>query len=170
MAMLLTRARCASFRVPLVWLASLGWLFSVSVMCVRSRVGQFRATTVFFRDPAMRAVICIGQEWPRLTTQARMAMCNTGEDGHVCVITFTTQAKMAMCDTGEDGHVYVTASYISSDRTGKSFRTAGVCHPAQCNGERSDGKSGIAAKRVGRASNVPVAVCRGASGRHHARS
>ena len=97
-------------------------------------------------------------------------MCNTGEDGHVCVITFTTQARMAMCDTGEDGHVYVTTSYISSDRTGKSFRTAGVCHPAQCNGERSDGKSGIAAKRVGRASNVPVAVCRGASGRHHTRS
>ena len=60
-------------------------------------VGQFRATTVFFRYPAMRAVICIGQERPRLMTQARMAVCNTGKDGHVYVITSYY--------TGEDGHV-----------------------------------------------------------------
>ena len=32
------------------------------------------------------AVICIGQERPQLTTQARMAVCNTGEDGHVYVM------------------------------------------------------------------------------------
>lgn len=38
----------------------------------------------------------------------KMAMCNTGEDGHVYVITFVTQARMAMCNTGDDGHVYVT--------------------------------------------------------------
>ena len=60
-------------------------------------VGQFRATTVFFRYPTMRAVICIGQERPRLMTQARMAVCNTGKDGHVYVITSYY--------TGEDGHV-----------------------------------------------------------------
>jgi hypothetical protein len=39
----------------------------------------------------------IGRKWPRLTTQARMAMCNTGKDGHVYVTT--------SYDTGEDGHV-----------------------------------------------------------------
>jgi hypothetical protein len=77
----------------------------------------------------------------RLTTQARMAMCNTGEDGRVYVIT--------SYDTGEDGHVYVTT-------------------PSAI-GERSDGKSGIAAQREGRASNVPVAVRRSASTRQHAR-
>ena len=46
----------------------------------------------------------------------KMAMCNTGEDGHVYVITLVTQARMAMRNTGDDGHVYVTTSYILSDR------------------------------------------------------
>ena len=44
-------------------------------------------------------------------TQARMAMCNTGEDGHVYVITSYYTGEMAMCNTGKYGHVYVTTSY-----------------------------------------------------------
>jgi hypothetical protein len=80
----------------------------------RFQVGQFRATTVFFRDPAVMAAVSgvNGHDlrhrrgWP-CATQAKMAMCTLQR--------LTTQARMAMCNTGKDGHVYVTTSYDTGE-------------------------------------------------------